>query len=277
MRWPRISWRRTPDTERRRPSSTSSSDIPHDEPKANQVHDPSFARLFSDADLFGNILNSRTDHPEAGLTVEAQSVGDSLPVNGFSRLVAQDLDEHERAISEKFAQISVSNWSSAGAHPFPLGVDPGESDESTSEDEAHRTSPTGPIKEAGEPDFEAKLDPIEIIDLLDQEFGALAPKGEEKLLLESDASIFQDVAILVRYLFISRHSALILTTDPGRGASYHTPPYLSRISSVLSIQRSAKCHKVWLRSRAPQRVVPEEESLAAVRPRYDQHIPFKSR
>jgi len=85
-----------------RPSSTSSSDIPHDEPKANQVHDPSFARLFSDADLFGNILNSRTDHPEAGLTVEAQSVGDSLPVNGFSRLVAQDLDEHERAISEKF-------------------------------------------------------------------------------------------------------------------------------------------------------------------------------
>ncbi|KAH9002635.1 UDP-Glycosyltransferase/glycogen phosphorylase [Lactarius hatsudake] len=130
----------------------------------------------------------------AAFPADGQSTHDSL--NGFSRLVAPDLDDNERAVSEKFAQISVSNWSAAGAHTLPPGVDPGESDESAS-DEAHdRVSPGGAVKEAGEPDFEAKLDPIEIVDLLEQEFGALASDGEERLLLESDATLFRDVVIL---------------------------------------------------------------------------------
>jgi len=120
-------------------------------------------------------------------------------MNGFSRLVAPDLDDNERAVSEKFAQISVSNWSPAEAHALPPGVDPAESDESASDDAHNRISPGGAVKEAGEPDFEAKLDPIEIVDLLEQEFGALAPNGEEKLLLESDATLFQDFVILVRF------------------------------------------------------------------------------
>lgn len=193
MRWSScVSWRRTGDTERRRPSSTSSSDTPHDEPKAPQSHDPGLARLFSDAALFGKILTSRPDL-EGSLTTDGQSVQDSL--NGFSQLVAPGLDDNERAISEKFAQISVSNWSAAGAHALPPGIDPGESDESASDDE-HRTSPGAAVKEAGEPDFEAKLDPVEIVGLLEQEFGALAPEGEEKLLLESDATLFRDVVIL---------------------------------------------------------------------------------
>jgi hypothetical protein len=58
--------------------------------------------------------------------------------------------------------------------------------------------PDSAVKEAVEPDFEAKLDPNEIVDLVEQEFGALAPKGEEKLLLETDATLLQDVVILVR-------------------------------------------------------------------------------
>ncbi|KAH9179294.1 glycosyltransferase family 1 protein [Lactarius sanguifluus] len=156
--------------------------------------DPSLARLFSDAALFGKILTSRPDLPDGSLPADGQSTHDSL--NGFSQLVAPDLDDNERAVSEKFAQISVSNWSAAGAHTLPPGVDPGESDESASDDAHDRVSPGGAIKEAGEPDFEAKLDPIEIVDLLEQEFGALAPDGEERLLLESDATLFRDVVIL---------------------------------------------------------------------------------
>ncbi|KAH9042076.1 UDP-Glycosyltransferase/glycogen phosphorylase [Lactarius pseudohatsudake] len=196
MRWSScVSWRRTGNTELRRPSSTSSSsDTPRDEPKSSQSQDPSLARLFSDAALFGKILTSRPDLPDGSLPADGQSTHDSL--NGFSRLVAPDLDDNERAVSEKFAQISVSNWSAAGAHTLPPGVDPGESDESASDDAHDRVSPGGAVKEAGEPDFEAKLDPIEIVDLLEQEFGALAPDGEERLLLESDATLLRDVVIL---------------------------------------------------------------------------------
>lgn len=193
MRCSYISWPWSRDTKLRRPSSASSSDAPHDEPKSPQSHDPGLARLFSDAALFGKILTPESSHTAD----DVQSVHDSL--NGFSQLVARDLDDNERAVSEKFAQISVSNWTTAGAHAFPPDVDPGESDESASDGEHDRISPGGAVKEAGEPDFEAKLDPIEIVDLLEQEFGALAPEGEEKLLSESDATLFQDVVILVRF------------------------------------------------------------------------------
>ncbi|KAI9465440.1 glycosyltransferase family 1 protein [Lactarius psammicola] len=216
MRWSScVSWRRTGDTELRRPSSTSSSDTPHDEPKSPQSHDPSLARLFSDAALFSKVLTSRPDLPESSLPADGQAVQDSL--NGFSRLVAQDLDDNERAVSEKFAQISVSNWSAAGAQALPPGVDPGESDDSASEDAHDKVSPGGAVKEAGEPDFEAKLDPIEIVDLLEQEFGALAPNGEERLLLESDATLFQDVVILgVVHLTTHRLTfhASLLSSEP---------------------------------------------------------------
>jgi sterol 3beta-glucosyltransferase len=195
MRW--SSWRRPKDTGRL--SSSSSSDTPNDEPKSPQAPDPGLARLFSDAALFGKILTPPTDHPEGSLPAASQSVDG--PLNGFSQLVARDLDENERAVSDKFAQISVSNWSAAGAHSLAPAVDPGESDESASDDEHDRISPGSAVKGADEPDFEAKLDPNEIVDLVEQEFGALAPKGEEKLLLESDATLFQDVVILVRFSF----------------------------------------------------------------------------
>ena len=190
-------WRRPKDSGLRRPSSASSSDTPHDEPKSPQVPDPGLARLFSDADQFGKILIPPSDPPEGDLTTGSQPVDNSL--NGFSQLVARDLDDNERAVSEKFAQISVSNWSAAGAHTSHPGADAGESDESASDDEHDKTSPGGAVKEAGDPDFEAKIDPNEIVELVEQEFGALAPKGEEKLLLESDASLLQDVVILVRF------------------------------------------------------------------------------
>ncbi|KAN0139921.1 UDP-Glycosyltransferase/glycogen phosphorylase [Lactarius tabidus] len=216
MRWSPASWRRSKDTEQR-PSSASgsSSDTPHDEPKSPQSQDPAFARLFSDAALFDKILTSSPDHREGGLTAESQPVHDNL--TGFSQLVARDLDDHERAVSEKFAQITVSNWSTAGAPTLAPGVDPGESDESASDDEHDKISPDGAVKEAEEPDFEAKLDPNEIVDLVEQEFGALAPKGEEKLLLESDATLLQDVVILgVAHLTTHRLTfhASLLSSQP---------------------------------------------------------------
>jgi sterol 3beta-glucosyltransferase len=58
--------------------------------------------------------------------------------------------------------------------------------------------PSGITHPAVEPKFEDKLNPDEVLDLIQQDFGALAPPGEEKLLLEADAALFQEVVILVR-------------------------------------------------------------------------------
>jgi sterol 3beta-glucosyltransferase len=121
-------------------------------------------------------------------------VQDSL--NGFSQLIAPDLDDDERIASEKLAQLSVSNWGEGHTNLAPdVGLD--DSDESASDAEQDKVLPSGTAQAAGEPEFEDKLTPGEVLDLLEHEFGALAPPGEEKLLVETDATIFQDVVILV--------------------------------------------------------------------------------
>ncbi|KAI0250754.1 hypothetical protein BJV78DRAFT_1127517 [Lactifluus subvellereus] len=197
MRWSRVSQQRTVSSAHRRPSSSSSSDTPQDDqtPKSSQFHDPGLARLFSDAALYGRIVTSGPDLRENEfVTEDSRTADDSL--NGFSRLVACDLDDNERVVSEKLAQLSVSNWASTQANNLAPGVGPDELDESTSDDEHHATPPGSAIKEAGDPDFDDQLTPTEILDLLQQEFGALAPPGEEKLLLETDATLFQAVVVL---------------------------------------------------------------------------------
>jgi sterol 3beta-glucosyltransferase len=200
MRWPRISQHRSKSPVHRHRSSSPSSDTPHDDqpPQSAQFSDPGLARLFSDADLYGRILTSRPELREDELVLEdSPSAHDSL--NGFSQLIARDLDGNERATSEKFAQLTVSNWSSGLANTLAPEVGPDESDESASDDEHDATSPAIGTEEAVEPNFDdqPKLNPDEILRLLQQEFGTLAPPGEEKLLVETDATLFQDVVILV--------------------------------------------------------------------------------
>ncbi|KAI0004465.1 hypothetical protein BJV74DRAFT_807446 [Russula compacta] len=194
MRWPRFSRRRG--SEQHRHSSSSSDTTPDEQiTKPTQLNDPGLARLFSDAALFGRVLTTPPDLVEDGLVADdGGAVHDTL--NSFSRLVARDLDDNERAVSEKLAQLSVSNWAPAGSTTLAPRVDPDESDDSASEDGHDKTSPGGVTHASREPDFEDKLTPDEILDLLQQDFGALAPPGEEKLLLEADATLFQDVVIL---------------------------------------------------------------------------------
>ena len=201
MRWPCFSRPRAggPASDPPRPGSSSSSDTPHDKltdpPRYNE---PGLARLFSDAASFGRILTSRSDLVEEGSVAGDSSRGVHDTLQGFSRLVARDLDSSELAVSEKLAQLSVSNWDSAGSTTLAPDVDLGESEDSASDDEHDRALPCGGATQAaGESDFEDRLTPDEILDLLQQEFGALAPPGEEKLLLETDASLMHDVVILV--------------------------------------------------------------------------------
>ena len=199
MRWPCISRPRVKGPERVRAGSSSSSDTPQDDKTTNppEFHDPGLARLFSDAASFGQILTSGPS-----LIEEESAAGGSgathEALNGFSQLIARDLNDSELAVSEKLAQLSVSNWA-AGPTTLAPDVDLDESEGTASDDEQDRISPsaTTQAQAGGEPDFEDKLTPDEILDLLQQEFGALAPLGEEKLLLETDAGLFQDVVILV--------------------------------------------------------------------------------
>jgi len=208
MHWPRITRRRTEGSGIPRPSSSSSSDATHEDTATHpsQFHDPGLARLFSDAASFGQILT--TSHPDlvgdSSVAEDSRVAQNSL--NGFSQLVARDLDDNERAVSEKLARLTVSNWSAARSAALSAGVDFDGSDESASDEEHEhehehdKASPGGGgAAQAPEvPELEDKLTHEEILDLLQQEFGALAPPGEEKLLLESDATLFQDVVILVR-------------------------------------------------------------------------------
>jgi sterol 3beta-glucosyltransferase len=199
MRWPCFSRPRVGGPDPPQPDSSSSSDTPNDKStNPPQFQDPGLARLFSDAASFGKILTSVTSRPDLveGGSVAGDSRSANNTLNGFSQLVARDLNDSELAVSEKLAQLSVSNWDSAGSTTLTPDVDLG-SEDSASDDEHDRPLPGGATQAAGEPDFEDRLTPDEILDLLQQEFGALAPPGEEKLLVETDASLVHDVVILV--------------------------------------------------------------------------------
>jgi sterol 3beta-glucosyltransferase len=96
--------------------------------------------------------------------------------------------------------LSVNNWASAQDVPSPDTLSEEEPGETSSTEDAtggkHSPLPTlSPSQE--ELPSEPKLTPEEVVGLLEEEFGALAPPGEEKLLLETDAAFFRDVVVLV--------------------------------------------------------------------------------
>jgi sterol 3beta-glucosyltransferase len=208
MPWPRVSFslRRSEDSKsirsQSRRSPSSSSEEPEDDktPQADKetnpppAHDPSLTKLFSDAASYNQILNTHTD--VAANDTEGSLATHDSP-NGFSQLIGRDLEDHERVASETIAQLSVSNW--APGDSTDLAPDDGvdEPEGGPPEGEPDKAESSGVTLAAVEPESEDKLKPDEILDLLQQDFGALAPPGEEKLLLETDATLFQEVVVLV--------------------------------------------------------------------------------
>jgi sterol 3beta-glucosyltransferase len=123
-------------------------------------------------------------------------------IGSFNELIGRDLGDEERMVTGRLAKLSVNNWDTSTDDPFGVDALPEEElgelgSPDRGEDEKpskHLSSlPTLQVEQLEEP----KLTPEEIVDLLEQEFGALAPPGEEKLLLETDAAFFKDVVILV--------------------------------------------------------------------------------
>lgn len=180
-------------------------DVSHDDLSLKAPHaiDPGLSRMFTDAALFDRVLNAGPEALKNCLAVSANPESLSTCLGGFNELVGRDLADDERLVTGRLAKLSVNNWATSTDDPF--GVD-GLSEE----DQGELSSPDGggeeeklstlsiPTTSPEEQVDEPKLTPEEIVDLLEQEFGALAPPGEEKLLLETDAAFFKDVVILVR-------------------------------------------------------------------------------
>jgi sterol 3beta-glucosyltransferase len=208
MRWPRVSRksRVQSDTDIIPPTNINNGDAPndvsHDDLSSSGVSltDPGLSRMFTDAALYERVLNAG---PEALKTCLALSSERGLPacVASFNELIGRDLADNERLVTGRMAKLSVNNWATSTDDPF--GVDAIEEEDQEevgstegAQDEKGSPPSTPPTTEEEQLD-EPKLTPEEIVDLLEQEFGALAPPGEEKLLLETDAAFFKDVIVLV--------------------------------------------------------------------------------
>jgi sterol 3beta-glucosyltransferase len=170
-------------------------------PQSTDPTDPGLSRMFSDAALYNKILTACPESLKESMFFGADDQAFQRCIGGFNSLIGQDLGDAEREISGRLAKLSVNNWVSPADSSFAshghLDVEPGElvpPDEG--EEEIPSLPPTLAVSQDVPPD-EPKLTPEEIVDLLEQEFGALAPLGEEKLLLEADAAFFKDVVILV--------------------------------------------------------------------------------
>jgi sterol 3beta-glucosyltransferase len=216
MRWPRLNRksRVQSDTDIFRPSTTTTTttttngdatlDVSHDDLslKAPYSTSPGLSRMFTDAALYERVLNAGPEALKSCLVLGSEEQASPVCVGSFNELIGRDLGDNERLVTGRLAKLSVNNWATSTDDPF--GVDAlGEEDQEevspldgAQQEEKRPTLSTPPTLQEEQVE-EAKLTPEEIVDLLEQEFGALAPPGEEKLLLETDAAFFKDVVILV--------------------------------------------------------------------------------
>jgi sterol 3beta-glucosyltransferase len=170
--------------------------------KSSRPHDPGLSQIFSDAALYERVLSACPESLNSGFHFGEED--QTLPkcLGGFNELVGRDLGDVERAISGKLATLTVNNWTSPEDTPSTPDTlsdeEPGEN--ISTEDGAGENQPSLPTLSVSEEDSELpqpKLTPSEVIGLLEDEFGALAPPGEERLLLETDAAFLRDVIVLV--------------------------------------------------------------------------------
>jgi sterol 3beta-glucosyltransferase len=159
--------------------------------------------MFTDAALYERVLTAGPESIKTCLLSEATSE-EALPmcIGSFNELIGRDLADEERMVTGRLAKLSVNNWDASGDDPFGVdGLSEEDQGEAGSPDRSEDEKPSrlmtsSPTVEEEQPE-EPKLTSEEVIDLLEQEFGALAAPGEEKLLLETDAAFFKDVVILV--------------------------------------------------------------------------------
>lgn len=158
--------------------------------------------LFKDATLYKKAIDELSS-PRSKLN----SLAEEETTNGFAELVGQDLDQPEKDVASQFAQISVKDWTPQdddSNSARPLTEEPESFAEQYSSSESSEWTAafsTDPGTTTTEKDEETEpyvsLSSDQVIQLLTQEFGELAPDGEERLVLEADGAVIQDVVVLV--------------------------------------------------------------------------------
>ncbi|VDC02382.1 unnamed protein product [Peniophora sp. CBMAI 1063] len=217
------------------------------------LNEPGLSRIFADAAQYDQVVRDDTEDAAAEPdTTSDDSVQTKL--KGFTRLVGKDLPESERQASVRIAQLTVNNFSTTalGGDDEDL-FDEDEEGGSSTEGHSSRTSETsvsdglGALKE-GEADAARtdKLEPEQIVDLLEQEFGALAEPGEEKLIAEADGALVQDVTIL-GVLHLTTHR---ITFHASLTAASENAPNIIKEGAVTVHKKNRKGpnlkRRVWL-------------------------------
>ena len=195
---------------------------------------PTIPRLFSDAAAYGKFI-ADTGSP-GGLRRPA--LGKRRPTVDFADLVGHDLDASEKEQAGRFAQISAADWTSSDdddsrtrltEEPEPLtDADSISSSSLSDESESAAATSTPPTSDdsASETSSTA-LTPEQVVRILEQEFGALAPEGEEKLVFQADGAVIQDVVILVcivsQFSTPHRTDATFVGCRPCHYASFRVP------------------------------------------------------
>ncbi|KAI9509221.1 glycosyltransferase family 1 protein [Russula earlei] len=210
------------------------------------------SQMFSDAALYERVINACPESLKNRTFFNADDQTIPNCLGGFNDLIGRDLSHVERAVTDRLAKLSVHNWASPTEDLFGPDAPQEEEEhrEASSSDEAEdekrsrpRSEPSTAEEEPESPG-EPKLTPEEVVDLLEQEFGALAPPGEEKLLLEADAAFFKDVVILgVVHLTTHRFTfhASLLSSEPG-----HSEKIVKSGSALIHRRGWRRKRRVWL-------------------------------
>lgn len=175
------------------PSTTRSSS--DDESPERPPNTPLITQLYTEAAEFEKVL------VRSGCIKSRCKSG--CGSNGFADLVGQFLSKREQAAANRVVQLSAGadSWFPDEQARYD-GDDEGEDRSfSDSSDDKKEFGPPIIHRASDEKSSESllKMEPSEIVDLLVEEFGALATEGEEeKLILETDGSLVHDVAIVVR-------------------------------------------------------------------------------
>jgi sterol 3beta-glucosyltransferase len=184
--------RASPDTNDRSYSFASGSVNDDVQDLIKPPNPPTLSRLFSDAALYQNVL------AHCGCISQTSSESDASN-DGFADLVGRDLDSSEKATATHVARLRATrySWGSGELTEEPESY---EQPNPPSNDRELKLlpSPSATLSQLEYAEAD-KLEPAQIVDILIEEFGSLAPDDEkEQLLSEMDGCmVSQDVFILV--------------------------------------------------------------------------------
>ena len=241
MRWPRISRKslQGSDLDVTRTDNNNIHDAAPDDLALKPLHPnvPGLSQMFTDAALYERVLNAGPESLKTGFLFGADDQALPKCIDSFNGLIGRDLDGAERAISGKLATLTVNNWASREDAPSPDTASEEEPVEASStEDAAVETTSLLPTLSPSQEEIpnEPKLTPEEVVDLLEEEFGALAPPGEEKLLLETDAAFLRDVVILVSGPPTLHFERQLTSYQSGCCSRHYASFHIPRIAFILS-------------------------------------------